>query len=108
MTATPSKPQNPPEIWYATIDSVKVTKEKSPVSEVIKTLKRGEQMKVLEKGRRHYQVKVGKEKVGWVAKSKLSQSKPTDRAEASSRLGQVKEKSTILPKESRSGGSIRG
>ena len=108
MTATPSKPQNPPEIWYATIESVKVTKEKSPVSEVLKTLKRSEQVNVLEKGRSHYRVQVGKDKVGWVAKSKLSQDKPTDRAEASSRLGHVKEKSPILPKESRSGGSIRG
>ncbi|NKB81963.1 MAG: hypothetical protein GKS05_08765 [Nitrospirales bacterium] len=108
MTTNPSQPQLPPETWYTAVDSVNVTKEKSPVSEVMKTLKRGESVKVLEKGRSHYQVKVDKENIGWVAKSKLLQEKPSDRAEASSRLAQVKGTSSILPKESRTGGSIRG
>ena len=108
MTTAPSQPQHSPEIWYVTGGSVNVTKEKSPVSEIVKTLKHGEQVKVLDKGRSYYQVKVGKERVGWVAKSKLSQDKPAARTEASSRLAQVKGKSSILPKESRTGGSIRG
>ena len=102
----------PPEIafaetMYAKKDRVKVTAEKSPTSKAVATLKLGDQVQVLKKSGRQYQVKLSSGKIGWVFKFKLSEDKPSGKSGGSSLSG-LTGKNIVVAKEARAGGSIRG
>ena len=95
------------ETMYAKKNGVKVTAEKSPTSTVVGKLNTGDQVQVVKKVGRQYQVKLPNGKLGWVFKFKLSSKKPAGKAGGSS-LSILTGKTTIAASESRSGGSIRG
>ena len=95
------------ETMYAKKNGVKATAEKSPKSKVVGRLNTGDQVKVIKKDGRQYQVKLPNGKSGWVFKFKLSDSKPAGKSGGSSLSG-LTGKTTIAARESRSGGSIRG
>ena len=95
------------ETMYAKKNGVKVTAEKSPTSKVVGKLNTGDQVQVIKKVGRKYQVKLPNGKSGWVFKFKLSSKKPAGKSGGSS-LSALTGKTTIAARESRSGGSIRG
>ena len=95
------------ETMYAKKSRVKVTAEKSPTSKVIATLDLGDQVEVLEKSGRQYQVKLSSGAKGWVFKFKLSEDKPSGKKGGSSLSG-LTGKNIVVAKEARAGGSIRG
>ena len=95
------------ETMYAKMDGVKVTAEASPTSKVVDTLNAGDEVQVVKKDGRQYQVKLPNGKSGWVFKFKLTDEKPSARSGGSS-LSALTGKTTIAARESRSGGSIRG
>lgn len=95
------------ETMYAKKSGVKVTAEKSPTSKVVGKLNTGDQVQVVKKAGRQYQVKLPNGKSGWVFKFKLSDKKPAGKSGGSSLAG-LTGKTTIAARESRSGGSIRG
>jgi uncharacterized protein YgiM (DUF1202 family) len=95
------------ETMYAKSNGVKVTSEKSPTSAMVGTLETGDQVEILKKDGRQYQVKLPNGKSGWVFKFKLSDAKPAGKSGGSSLSG-LTGKTTIAARESRSGGSIRG
>ncbi|MDT7042284.1 SH3 domain-containing protein [Candidatus Nitronereus thalassa] len=95
------------ETMYAKKSGVKVTAEKSPTSKVVGTLGVGDQVQVVKKDGRQYQVKLPNGQSGWVFKFKLSDDKPAGKSSGSSLSG-LTGKTTIAARESRSGGSIRG
>ena len=95
------------ETMYAKKNGVKVTAEKSPTSKVVGKLNTGDQVQVVKKVGRKYQVKLPNGKSGWVFKFKLSSKKPAGKSSGSS-LSALTGKTTIAARESRSGGSIRG
>ena len=64
MKSSLDSKQDLPKVLYAKSDSVKVTKEKDPTSEVVKILNRGETVKVLEKSGSRYRVKFATGKKG--------------------------------------------
>ena len=105
LTFMPSPAQA--ETMYAKKNGVKVTAEKSPTSKVVGTLNTGDQVQVVKKEGRQYQVKLSNGKSGWVFKFKLSSKKPAGKSGGSS-LSALTGKTTIAARESRSGGSIRG
>ena len=95
------------ETMYAKKNSVKVTAEKSPTSTVVTTLHLGDQVEVLKKSGRQYQVKLSSGKTGWVFKFKLSKEKPSGKRGGSSLSG-LTGKNVVVAQEARAGGSIRG
>lgn len=95
------------ETMYAKKDRVKVTAEQSPTSKVVATLGLGDEVEVVEKSGRQYQVKLRSGKTGWVFKFKLSDEKPTGKKGKSSLSG-LTGKNIVVAKEARAGGSIRG
>ena len=95
------------ETMYAKKNGVKVTAEKSPISTVVGKLNTGDQVQVVKKVGRQYQVKLPNGKLGWVFKFKLSSKKPAGKT-SGSLLSGLTGKTTIAARESRSGGSIRG
>ncbi len=95
------------ETMYAKKNGVKVTAEKSPTSTVVGKLNTGDQVQVVKKVGRQYQVKLPNGKLGWVFKFKLSSKKPAGKT-GGSLLSGLTGKTTIAARESRSGGSIRG
>ncbi len=95
------------ETMYAKKNGVKVTSEKSPKSQVVGNLNTGDQVEIVKKDGRQYQVKLPNGKSGWVFKFKLSDTKPAGKSGGSSLSG-LTGKTTIAARESRSGGSIRG
>ena len=95
------------ETMYAKKDRVKVTAEKSPTSPVVATLKVGDQVEVLKKSGRQYQVKLKSGKSGWVFKFKLSDKQPKGTSGGSSLSG-LTGKNVVVAQEARAGGSIRG
>ncbi|MCH7615954.1 MAG: SH3 domain-containing protein [Nitrospinae bacterium] len=95
------------ETMYAKKNGVKVTAEKSPTSTVVGKLNTGDQVQVVKKVGRQYQVKLPNGKLGWVFKFKLSSKKPAGKT-SGSLLSGLTGKTTIAARESRSGGSIRG
>ncbi len=95
------------ETMYAKKDGVKVTAEKSPKSQVVGNLNTGDQVEIVKKDGRQYQVKLPNGKSGWVFKFKLSETEPAEKSGGSSLSG-LTGKTTIAARESRSGGSIRG
>ena len=97
-----------PETWYAKTGLVKVTREKSPTSEMVGTLNYGDHVKVLEKSGSRCRIRVAMGKTGWVFKLKLSEQKPAKKQKGSMNLSKLRSKNTIAPKETRSIGSIRG
>lgn len=96
------------ETMYAKSGGVKVTVEQSPTSKVVATLDLGDEVNVVEKAGRQYQVKLPNGKVGWVFKFKLTDEKPASSGGGGSGLSALTGKSTITAKEARAGGSIRG
>jgi len=72
------------ETMYAKKNGVKVTAEKSPISTVVGKLNTGDQVQVVKKVGRQYQVKLPNGKLGWVFKFKLSSKKPAGKAGGSS------------------------
>ena len=95
------------ETMYAKKDGVKVTAEKSPTSKAVAKLNLGDQVEVLKKSGRQYQVKLSSGKTGWVFKFKLSEDKPSGKSGGSSLSG-LTGKNIVVAKEARAGGSIRG
>ena len=95
------------ETMYAKKSRVKVTAEKSPTSKVIATLNLGDQVEVIKKSGRQYQVKLSSGGTGWVFKFKLSAKKPAGKKGGSSLSG-LTGKNIVVAKEARAGGSIRG
>ncbi len=95
------------ETMYAKKDRIKVTAQKSPMSKVVATLQLGDSVQVLEKSGRHYKVRVGSGKKGWVFKFRLSP-KPVSTGEGGDALAMLSGESGISAREARSGGSIRG
>lgn len=95
------------ETMYAKKSGVKVTAEKSPTSKVVAKLNVGDEVQVLKKAGRQYQVKLGSGKTGWVFKFKLSDKKPSGGSSGGGLAG-LTGKNTMMAKEARSGGSIRG
>ena len=55
---------DPHEIWFTKTDSVKVTNEKSPASELARTLYCGETLKVTEKSGSRFQIELDDGKSG--------------------------------------------
>jgi uncharacterized protein YgiM (DUF1202 family) len=96
------------DTMFAKKDRVKVTAKKSPTSKVIAILRLGDQVEVFKKSGRQYQVKLGSGKTGWVFKFKLAKEKPTRGKEGGSSLSGLTGKKTIVAREARAGGSIRG
>ena len=105
-----SKPRGKslPETWYAKTGLVKVTQEKSPISEMVGTLNYRDHVKVLEKSGSRYRIRLAMGKTGWVFKGKLSEQRPAKKQKSNMNLSKLRSKNTIAPKESRSIGSIRG
>lgn len=95
------------ETMYAKKNGVKVTAEKSPTSKVVGKLNTGDQVQVVKKAGRQYQVKLPSGKSGWVFKFKLTAKKPSGKSGGSSLSG-LTGKTRIAARESRAGGSIRG
>ena len=96
------------DTMFAKKDRVKVTAEKSPTSKVVATLSLGDEVEVLKKSGRQYHVKLESGKTGWVFKFKLAKEKPTRKKGSGSSLFGLTGKGTIVAKEAKAGGSIRG
>lgn len=92
---------------YAKKDRVKITAEKSPTSKTIATLSLGDAVQVIDTSGRRYQVKLPDGRTGWVFKFKLSAEKPAARSRGGGLSG-LTGKGTIVAREARAGGSIRG
>lgn len=92
---------------YAKKNGVTVTAEKSPMSDVMATLKRGDSVEVLSESGRHAKVRTRSGKVGWVFKFKLSKEKISGSGGGDA-LSALTGESRIEAKETRAGGSIRG
>jgi len=107
VESSPESRQDLPKVLYAKSDSVKVTKEKDPTSEVVQVLNRGEAVKVVEKSGSRYQVKLTKGETGWVPKLRLTERKPSKKPKGLADLAKLKDKESPTVIESRSGGSIR-
>lgn len=110
---TPVKPspeikKDLPSILYAKTNSIEVTKEKDPTSDVVQTLNRADVVRVIERSGSRYQVKLPKGKTGWVSKLRLSEQKPSAKPKGLADLAKIKTKHPPTVKESKSGGSIRG
>jgi len=95
------------ETMYAKKDGVKVTAEQSPTSAIVGRLNTGDEVQVVKKVGRKYQVTIPNGKTGWVFKFKLTSSEPSGKSGGSS-LSALTGKTTIAARESRAGGSIRG
>ena len=95
------------ETMWAKKDRVKVTAEKSPTSSVVATLRVGDQVQVVKKSGRQYQVKLKSGKSGWVFKFKLTDSEP-EKKTGGSGLSGLSGGNTVVAQEARAGGSIRG
>ena len=95
------------ETMYAKKSGVNVTAEKSPTSKVVGTLDVGDEVEIVKKDGRHFQVTLPNGKSGWVFQFKLTDSKPAKKSGGSSLSG-LTGKTTIAAREARSGGSIRG
>ena len=108
MESSSELKQDLPNVLYSKSDTVKVTKEKDPTSEVVQVLNRGEAVKVVEKSGSRYRVKLTKGKTGWVSKLKLSERQPSEEPKGLADLAKLKDKESPTVIESRSGGSIRG
>ncbi len=108
MELSPDSKKILPKILYAKIDSVKVTKEKDPTSEVVQRLNRGDQVHVVDQSGSRYRVKLTKGQTGWVSKFRLSDQQPSDEPQGLADLAKLKGQPSPTVKESRSGGSIRG
>ena len=108
MDSSPESKQDLPSVLYSKSDTVKVTKEKDPTSEVVQVLNRGEAATVIEKIGSRYRVKLAKGKTGWVSKLRLSDRQPSEKPQGLSDLAKCKDKESPTVIESRSGGSIRG
>jgi len=100
--------QGLPKVLYAKPDSVKVTKEKDPTSEVVQVLNRGEAVTVIEKIGSRYRVKLAKGRTGWVSKLRLSERQSSEKLKGLSDLAKLKDNESPTVIESRSVGSIRG
>ena len=98
----------PHETWFTNTDSVKVTHEKPPTSELVQTLNRGEALKVTEKSGSRFKVELDDWKIGWTSKAKLTQHNPSNQSKTSESLTTLTEQSYIAVEEVRTGGSIRG
>ncbi len=96
------------ETMYAKKSNVKVTTEKSPLSKSVATLSMGDAVEIVEKSGRHYQVKLANGDKGWVFKFKLADNKPEVKKGGSSALAVLTGESSVMAREARSGGSIRG
>ena len=108
MESSSELKQDLPNVLYSKSDTVKVTKEKDPPSEVVQVLNRGEAVKVVEKSGSRYRVKLTKGKTGWVSKLRLSDRQPSEEPKGLADLAKLKDKESPTVIESRSGGSIRG
>lgn len=108
MESSPGSKQDLPKILYSKSDTVKVTKEKDPTSEVMQVLNRGETVTVIESIGSRYRVKLANGKTGWVSKLRLSDRQPSEKPKGLSDLAKLKDKESPTVIESRSGGSIRG
>jgi len=92
---------------YAKKDRVKVTTEKSPTSKVVALLRLGDQVEVVKKSGRQYQVKLRSGKSGWVFKFKLTDKQP-EKKTGKSGLSGLAGDNVVVAQEARAGGSIRG
>ena len=94
------------QTMYINKDGVNVTEEQSPMSRVVETLRTGDQVRVVEKGVRHYKIRTASGKTGWVFKFKLSDKEVGggDGDALSSLTGETR----VAAREARTGGSIRG
>ena len=95
------------ETMYVKKNGVKVTVEKSPTSSVVARLGIGDEVEVIKKAGRQYQVSLSNGKTGWVFKFKLSETKPAGKSGGSALSG-LTGNNRMMAKEARSGGSIRG
>ncbi|MCP9447981.1 MAG: SH3 domain-containing protein [Nitrospira sp.] len=94
------------QTMYISRDEVKMTEEKSPTSKVVETLRRGTQVRVIEKSDRHFKVQTPSGKTGWVFKFTLSNQKAG--GGGSDLLSVVTGDTRIAAREAGTGGSIRG
>lgn len=94
------------QTMYISRDEVKMTEEKSPTSKVVETLRRGTQVRVIEKSDRHFKVQAPSGKTGWVFKFTLSNQ--TASGGSSDLLSVVTGNTRIAAREAGTGGSIRG
>ena len=108
MESSPESKQELPKFLCSKSDTVKVTKEKDPTSEVLQGLNRGGTVTVIEKIGSRYRVKLAKGKTGWVSKLRLSDRQPSEQLKGLPDLAKLKDKESPTVTESRSGGSIRG
>ncbi len=93
------------QTMYINKDGVKVTEEQSPMSRVVETLRTGDQVRVVEKGVRHYKIRTASGKTGWVFKFKLSDKEVGGGGDA---LSSLTGETRVAAREARTGGSIRG
>ncbi|MCP9452722.1 MAG: SH3 domain-containing protein [Nitrospira sp.] len=94
------------QTMYVSREEVKLTEEKSPTSKVVETLRRGAQVRVIEKSDRHFKVQAPSGKTGWVFKFTLSDQKVS--GGSGDLLSAVTGDTRIAAREASSGGSIRG
>ncbi|MCP9449144.1 MAG: SH3 domain-containing protein [Nitrospira sp.] len=94
------------QTMYISRDEVKLTEEKSPTSKVVETLRRGTQVRVIEKSDRHFKVQAPSGKTGWVFKFTLSDQKAG--GGGGNLLSAVTGDTRIAAREAGTGGSIRG
>lgn len=94
------------QTMYISRDEVKMTEEKSPTSKVVETLRRGTQVRVVEKSDRHFKVQAPSGKTGWVFKFTLSDQKAG--GGGGDLLSVVTGNTRIAAREAGTGGSIRG
>jgi uncharacterized protein YgiM (DUF1202 family) len=95
------------QTMYVSRDEVKLTEEKSPTSKVVETLRRGAQVRVIEKSDRHFKVQAPSGKTGWVFKFTLSDQQ-VGGGSGGNLLSAVTGDTRIAAREAGTGGSIRG
>ena len=108
MESSPESKPDLPNVLYAKSNSLNLTKEKDPTSEVVQVINRGEAVTIIEKSGSRYRVKPAKGKIGWVSKLRLSDRQPSAEPKGLDDLAKLKAKKPPKVIESRSGGSIRG
>ena len=90
---------------YAKKKGVKITKEKSPLSEVIAQLKCASRVEVLAESGRFRRVRLANGKIGWVYLYRMSGSPPKKQSSGAALFSTPS--SRLQVREARTGGSIR-